>query len=176
MKHIYLVGKAGSGKDTIADYLCNKYGYKQLRFAKGVYDYAYKYFNMSPSEKDRQLLQGIGKCFREEVDINYWLNMVGKQLAETKQPCVITDCRFINEHNYLKGRGVIGVGIDVKHDIRLNRLISRDGSTQIKTLNDVSEIEMDTYFKELDYFVDNSDTIDSLYLGLNNLINTINRK
>ncbi|MCK9576938.1 MAG: hypothetical protein M0R51_13625, partial [Clostridia bacterium] len=67
MKHIYLVGKAGSGKDTIADYLINQYSYKQLRFAKGVYNYAYKYFNMSPNEKDRKLLQGIGKCFRDEI-------------------------------------------------------------------------------------------------------------
>ena len=170
MKHIYLVGKAGSGKDTIADYLINQYGYKQLRFAKGVYNYAYKYFNMSPNEKDRKLLQGIGKCFRDEIDINYWLNMVGKQLAESTQPCIVTDCRFLNEHVYLKERGAISIGIQVDINTRLNRLTKRDGSTQLNTLSDVSETEMDIYFDDLKYYIDNNGDLKSTFKAIDDLM------
>lgn len=52
----------GCGKDTVADYLVDKYNYTKVSFAGPIYLIAKKYFNMK--SKDRVLLQSIGQSFR----------------------------------------------------------------------------------------------------------------
>ena len=49
---IGLAGKARSGKNMVADFLSEKYEYKQLSFAKKVKDYAERYFDIDPSTKN----------------------------------------------------------------------------------------------------------------------------
>ena len=41
-KILILVGQAGSGKDTAADYICKKYGYKHISTADILRDYIKK--------------------------------------------------------------------------------------------------------------------------------------
>ena len=35
---IALTGNQGSGKDTVADYLCSRYGYVKLTYSDGIYE------------------------------------------------------------------------------------------------------------------------------------------
>jgi len=135
-----ITGLIGSGKDTIAEYLITKHGFKKLSFAASLKDAVAAVFGW-----DRSLLEGTTKEsreWREEVDqwwakklnmphltprwvLQYWGTEVCRQgfhndiwvaslenqLRQTKNNVVITDCRFINELNAIKNAGGVTIRV-----------------------------------------------------------------
>lgn len=132
---IGVTGFIGSGKDTIADYLCTFHGFKRLSFAASLKDAIANIFDW-----DRELLEGTTKTsreWREQVDEwwserlgmeitprfilqhwgtevcrngfhpDIWVASVEHRLLKTKDNIVITDCRFPNEINAIKNTGGI---------------------------------------------------------------------
>jgi len=130
-----VTGFIGSGKDTVADYLCTFYGFKRLSFAASLKDAVAAVFGW-----DRELLEGTTKTSREwreqrdewwsnrlgmEVTPRYilqqwgtevcrngfhsdiWVASVENKLRNTKDNIVITDCRFVNEVQAIKNAGGI---------------------------------------------------------------------
>jgi hypothetical protein len=130
-----VTGFIGSGKDTVADYLCTFHGFKRLSFAASLKDAVSAVFGW-----DRELLEGTTKTSREwrEVKDEWWSNRLGieitpryilqqwgtevcrngfhsdiwvasveNKLRNTKDNIVITDCRFINEVAAIKNAGGI---------------------------------------------------------------------
>lgn len=130
-----VTGFIGSGKDTIADYLCTFHGFKRVSFAASLKDAISNIFGW-----DRELLEGTTKTsreWREQVD-PWWSERLGKEITprwvlqfwgtevcrngfhqdiwvasvENKlrtatDNIVITDCRFINEVEAIKRVGGI---------------------------------------------------------------------
>jgi hypothetical protein len=127
---IGVTGFIGSGKDTIADYLCTLHGFKKLSFASSLKDAIASIFGW-----DRELLEGTTKSsreWREQVDIwwserlgreitprwilqywgtevcrngfhqDIWVASLENKLRQAKDNIVITDCRFNNEINAIK--------------------------------------------------------------------------
>lgn len=132
---IGVTGFIGSGKDTIADYLCTFHGFKRLSFAASLKDAVASVFGW-----DRELLEGTTKSSREwrEIKDEWWSNRLGMEvtpryilqiwgtevcrngfhsdiwvasvenkLRNAKDNIVITDCRFGNEVNAIKSAGGI---------------------------------------------------------------------
>lgn len=130
-----VTGFIGSGKDTIADYLCTFHGFKRLSFAASLKDAISNIFGW-----DRELLEGTTKTsreWREKVDPwwseklgreitprwvlqfwgtevcrngfhqDIWVASVENKLRTAKDNIVITDCRFINEVEAIKNAGGI---------------------------------------------------------------------
>ena len=126
-------GFIGSGKDTIADYLCTFHGFKRLSFAASLKDAVASVFGW-----DREMLEGLTKSsrdWREQRDdwwsnrlnmeitprriLQYWgtevcrngfhndiwVASVENKLRQTKDDVVITDCRFKNEVEAIKNAG-----------------------------------------------------------------------
>ena len=116
-------GRGGAGKDVLADYLVDNYGFKKITFADGIYDIAYRYFNMKV--KDRKLLQLIGEKMRE-IDPLIWVNYAFKD-AEQYEKVVISDCRRANEFSFGLKNGYLPIRILADLDIRVKRLEDRDG-------------------------------------------------
>jgi hypothetical protein len=130
-----VTGFIGSGKDTIADYLCTFHGFKRLSFAASLKDAISSIFGW-----DREMLEGTTKTSREwrEVVDPWWSERLGREitprwvlqfwgtevcrngfhqdiwvasvenkLRSAKDNIVITDCRFINEVEAIKHAGGI---------------------------------------------------------------------
>ena len=125
--NIYFVGKAGAGKSYACQHVIEKYGYALYKFAGPVYNIAKEQFGMV--KKDRKLLQIVGKTGRA-IDPNTWLNLFHKSIKNEVAPICCDDCRFINEHEFLKQIGFVGVYLKVSPEIRITRLTKRDGTAQ----------------------------------------------
>jgi hypothetical protein len=129
-----ITGRIGSGKDTIADYLCTFHGFRRMSFAGSLKDAVASVFGW-----DREMLEGTTKAsreWREKVDpwwaerlrmpnltprwvLQYWGTEVCRQhfhndiwvasvenkLRQTIDNVVITDCRFPNELYAIKNAG-----------------------------------------------------------------------
>lgn len=131
MQLIGLTGPAGSGKDTVADYLRDRHGFAVMSFAHPVYlgvsaafgipieqlqDRDFKeeeipWIGKSP----RQLLQLFGTEFgRDLVAKDIWLRVAKSKLDEISYICdqasvpcrvVISDVRFDNEAEWVRNLG-----------------------------------------------------------------------
>ena len=131
---IGICGLIGAGKDTIADYLVNIYGFKRESFAGTLKDAVAAVFGW-----DRELLEGRtthSRAWREQVDpwwasrlnmpnltprwvLQYWgtevcrkafnddiwIASLENKLKNTTDNVVISDCRFPNEIAAIKSAG-----------------------------------------------------------------------
>jgi hypothetical protein len=132
-------GFIGSGKDTIADYLTNFYGFRRESFANSLKDAVAQVFGW-----DRTMLEGRTKQAREwrEQRDDWWSNRLGieitprwvlqywgtevcrkafhndiwiasleNKLRNSKDDIVISDCRFPNEIKSIKDAGGIVIRV-----------------------------------------------------------------
>ena len=140
-KIVGITGIIGSGKDTAADYLCEKHNFVRLSFAGTLKDAISSIFGW-----ERKLLEGTtleSRQWREQVDQwwadrldiphltprwilqqwgtevgrlgfhnDIWVASVENQLRKISQNVVITDCRFSNEVSAIKRSGGIAIRIE----------------------------------------------------------------
>ena len=174
---ILISGKARSGKDTIAKYLIEQYGYTRWAFADKLKECIYKYsdWDGEKDEKGRKLLQSVGQAFRE-YDKDNWIKVLAKDIVEYIQDyhflsyfnIVISDVRFINEietFKYLMLEAFDENNIKFR-TIRIDRPIENDNAEWHK---DISEIDLDNY-NNFDYIISNDSDIDSLYRKIDKIM------
>ncbi len=166
---IGLAGYAQSGKDTVAEILINRFGYKRVAFADKLKEFAYDtnpivgyvagepitlkhvvdrdgWESAKTNTNIRRYLQDIGLAARNHFSQTFWVDQAMRQVTDLK--VVITDVRFINEAD----------------TIRLNGgqiwRIQRPGVGAVN--GHVSESQMDDY--EVDQTIVNDGTLDTLEL------------
>jgi len=164
---IVLVGRAGSGKDTVADYLVSRYGFRRYAFADKLKEIARDLFpeQFVNGIKPRRLLQDLGTQIRR-LDPDVWINYLFSRIErENPERAVITDCRYQNELQAAMSRWFVPLRIICSDEIRQQRLIKRDGVgidpevSAHPSENDVFESPL----LETAYQVFNNDTLESLY-------------
>ncbi|MCR8576455.1 hypothetical protein [Streptomyces sp. Isolate_219] len=136
--NIALMGRARSGKDTIAKRLIHQAQYVRVAFADPLKDMALRIdprivygegLEWGPQDtplsllvehvgweraKDeypevRRFLQHLGQSIREQ-DEDFWLRQGLRKLDEAAKwnlPAVVTDVRYPNEYEALRGRGFV---------------------------------------------------------------------
>lgn len=128
---IGVYGKARSGKDTAADYLCAKLHLRKYAFAEPLKQMLKSAFGDHFHEGDRerickeagisyrQLMQLLGTEWgRNQVNPNLWVNLVDSQWQRTKElfatphpsythysGMVLSDVRFDSEAEWIKSQG-----------------------------------------------------------------------
>lgn len=136
---IFLMGKQRSGKDTVADYLSQEYGFTKLALADGVYEIAHDFFKMK--EKDRELLINIGQKMRE-IDPDVWIKRVWSYIERIRSwkklvaldslkqgsshrvlspRFVIPDVRLPNEWEFFQDRGGVAMEVKASKSVREKR-------------------------------------------------------
>jgi hypothetical protein len=137
---IGLSGLIGSGKDTIADYLCNFHGFRRESWANSLKDAVSIIFGWDrlmvegrttqarewreevdswwaerlgiPHLTPRWVLQNWGtNVLREHFHDDIWVASLEHKLLATKDNIVITDCRFPNEVSSIHSIGGICIRV-----------------------------------------------------------------
>lgn len=171
---IGFAGPAGSGKDTAADYLCDAYFMLRLAFADPIYravaamldtgvddvkahkDMVLPDLGVSP----RALLQVLGTEGGRSLDPDLWVRFAERDAKAMKDRAlgrahlVVTDVRFENEADWIRGSGGLLVHI------------SRPGRDPVR--EHVSERGI--LFADGDGLVDNDRDLAHLYRQLDRLV------
>jgi len=164
---IGISGKKRSGKDTAAQFLQSqlKHKFRQdakiMCFAEGLKRVAAmalgedldlffddeskkRLFVVGPEHvmSGRSILQKVGtECFRDNIDLDFWVTMFMKHVKTAKEPYIIVpDTRFPNEFKAIKDIGGCVIRVD------------RD--TADSTDTHISETALDNYV--FDYRINNN--------------------
>ena len=182
---IGLVGLIGSGKDTVADRLVTKHGYKRDSFAKSLKDAVSSMFNW-----DREMLEGnteSSRHWREQPD-KFWSEKMGKEITPRwvlqyfgtevmrqgmydaiwvdsvigrykGENTVISDTRFQNEIKTIKAHG--GKILLVKRgELPTREEMQKQGAHRS---------EWDWMGSEFDYIIENNGTLTQLNVKIDKL-------
>jgi hypothetical protein len=119
---------ASSGKDSVADYLCEQHGFKKYNLAHGIYEIAYEYYGIPRGTRPpRELLHHIGESLRQ-YDVMLWIHETLRRIEkEGHDRVIITDVRKLLEHAYLGERGWNNLMIYCDPKVALKRMQERDG-------------------------------------------------
>jgi hypothetical protein len=127
---IGITGKAGAGKDTLADRLVSHHGYTRLAFAdplkqllldiNPIIDHdpiaemgvtlrdlvlLYGWDDAKAIPQVRRLLQDTGEAMREYVGPDVWIMSMARRVSLVGGPVVIADVRYVNEARWVQGLG-----------------------------------------------------------------------
>lgn len=198
MKIIAICGLIGSGKDTVADYLCNFHQYKRDSFASTLKDAVACVFGW-----DRELLEGRTKYsrdWREQIDDwwaerlsipnltprwvlqnwgtevcrhgfhdDIWIASLENRLRNSKDNVVITDCRFQNEIKALKAANALIIRI--KRGAEPEWFTTATTTPELMSLHypKIHSSEYSWVQTNFDDVIDNNGTIEELYTKIKNL-------
>lgn len=156
--------QARVGKDTVCEYLQQKYGGKILRFAAPLYDILHFAQDQCgfPRSKDVKFLQWIGTEWAREQNPNVWIDCLLRKVNDTDN-VYVPDLRFQNELAALRQNGFKCVRI-----VRNDRPIDRSA-------NHSSEQEL-VDFNDWDAVIVNDGSIEDLYQKIDSMLITFGRK
>lgn len=179
MPNIGVCGKMYNGKDTIADYLCSKYGYTKIAFADTLKEvcrivFGLTYEQLYGKEKEtrierwydltpRLMFQFVGtELFRNNMSLlhegfgrDIWLLSLKQKLGS--KPYVISDIRFDNELTLVKEMKGISIKV-IRPDL-------------VQSSTHESETNIDKLMTNVILY--NNGTIEQLYQGVDEVIKKI---
>ena len=175
-----ITGKAGSGKDTIADYLIKMYGYKKIaladpikRLVKDIFVLDdFTVYDRIEREKPlpqwegwtvRKLLQFIGtELFREKIDDAIWVKSLWLRVQNDKQNNYIcSDVRFPNEKEFLEK--------NAGNNFAMIKVIRAGCNGAVGLSNHASE----AYDLDANYTVENNGSFGDLYTKIDKIMREI---
>lgn len=161
---IALVGKARSGKDTVADYLVTKYGYTEYKFSKGVRD-VINLVRGEDSHKNRRELQQVGQGLRQFLGEDIWVNYTLSQVKEGDR-VVISDCRQSNEAERLLEEGYILIKVESDEAVRVQRMLAAgDKFTKEDLTHETEQIDL-----ECTHTIYNNQSLEELYAQVDEIL------
>ena len=196
---ISISGTIGSGKNTIADYLIDKYNFKGLSFAESLKDALSVIFGW-----DREKLEGLtveSRKWREETDqwwaerLNIpnfsprfamqnfgtevcrnhfhdeiWIASLERKILNATNNYVVTDCRFANEFNSIKRLNGITLRVEKTPRPIWYQYTNPLNLEKLKDFN-IHASEYSSVNLPYDHIIENNSTIENLYLKIDELIN-----
>lgn len=183
---IGVTGKAGCGKNTVADYLRDNYGFKALAFADPIKDMLCSLLSINREELElekvksiphpllgvtvRAALQTLGTEWgRDRVNSNLWSRIVEDRIKVSGSPMhVISDLRFLNEAEMLsRNKGTIFYV--TREDIH-DRI---QGETEKSHASEANYDKILKKYKNRTITIANNGSIEDLYQKLDFTIKTL---
>ena len=185
---IGIVGKKGSGKDTVSDYLVQNHHFHKLAFANPIKQVASIMFDFNEQQLNgelketidkrwgispREVFQKLGTEFGqfdlpkyfpqlgEKVNRNFWVERLKIEYYKLpeKSNVIISDVRFKHEIDEIKKMNGIIIKINRNHRIWENNDIH------------LSENEMELVEnQQFNIIINNNSTLDDLFEHINNIV------
>ncbi len=173
---IGLCGRIGSGKTVVSEYLHKNYGASQRRFSQILMDILDRLY----LPHNREYLQKLGAALRNSIGPDVVANAFEKDIENEKNEIVVIDgIRYPNEVKLLrKFENNILIYINAPAEIRYGRCISRGEKGErnisfekfIESENRETEKQIDEIGKTADYRIENSGSIEELYIWIEKII------
>lgn len=188
MKRVIAVcGFKQSGKDTIANYLCQDYGYTNIKIAEPLKVVCKYLFNVTDQQLEdhvlketvdpvwgvtpRQLMQFVGTDMMQfklkelipSIDRLFWIKRLVKTYdinADSSTKLVISDLRFPHEHECLKNT----YGSDL--------LVIKTIRKETHDINDLHPSEKEIELISPDVIIENNGTLSNLYQQIDQFMKT----
>lgn len=181
-----LVGKKGSGKDTVADYLVEKYGYQKYAFAGRLKKVVAHLFDIPETSMScahqkeeidprwglspRQMMQQVGTdLVRNHYGDDFWIRHYRFWLASalsSSPHIVVSDVRFQNEADVILEQGGILLRI-----VRPSMNKTKKGEEDTH----ISETELDS-LRGVHGVVENSGTFSELFDQVESFLDSIKKE
>lgn len=174
---IMIGGKAGSGKDTVCNYITSKNNYfKQYSFAKALKEHVGCKYGISDrllytQEGKRQIIKVkdeefsvrdllILEAFQKRLfNENHWVDLTIQDISkDSPRAVVISDFRFPNEYVKMKQKFKNVITVNITRDLHEN-------------ISDISENSLDNF--HFDFWIDNNTTLDNLFLKIDSVLEYI---
>lgn len=169
MLRLFLFGRRGSGKSTVARFLAECTGVRIYKLSEPLYRVARDVFGMK--DRDRRLLQVLGDKFRE-VDPDCLLRCLSLALyRDGPQAAVVEDVRLPREADWLRRMGFQGVLVRAPEPVRLARLAERGEDVGAEEEGHATEAGVDAVVP--DYVLDNAGTLKDLRNAVRALVGEI---
>ena len=156
---IAITGKMRSGKDAVAGYLVENYGFTRYAFGDELKRYAHELFGPSPA-KPRELYQWFGQTMRER-DPDIWVRKCFEKIEEDRRRAVvrpvITDLRQPNEYERCRAEGFVIIRVNCRDEIRLERMKEAGDLFTEADLEHETETHVDTF--AVDFEISNNGLI-----------------
>lgn len=142
--NIFIAGKMGAGKDTIAATLVEN-GFTRLAFADALKEELAETLGVTVDEINRNKatyraeLQKLGAARRVE-DESYWIQRWLARRTQINGPVVCPDVRYLNEALFAIELGGLVVRVVVPEAERIARLVRREGRYDPRWAEHESEI------------------------------------
>jgi hypothetical protein len=158
---IAITGKKQHGKDTVGNYLAEKYGYIRLSFADAIKDmlrvsFGFSEEQLNGSQKEnvdlfwkitpRQVMQYVGtELFRDKMSAliphvgqNFWVLILKKKIYDRLEinpeaKFVIPDLRFQNELDFVNEMGGFTISV-VRPEMDNNAFSDHSSETTVEQL------------------------------------------
>lgn len=169
MKVIGFAGTNGAGKDTVADYVAEKYGYKKITMGDIIRE---RLKSEGVTEISRKVTGEYQKKFVDEFGIDYWPKETVKEIRKQGwDKVVISGLRYPTDVTSFKEafqKDFFSVLVDASPEARFERMSSRGRADAPKTIEEFQQQEKyeDDMFhfndtkKEIDVVVDNGGALD----------------
>lgn len=175
---IGVMGRIGAGKDAVAEYLVNNYGFQQIAFRDLVVEEAHRR-GLDPTRENLAVVQ---KDCRARYGDDYFPKEVVRRTETSKARDVVitgirtsTDARVLKEHFGDKIRLVL---VDADAGVRFQRMVKRRRLGDPTVFEDFKEQERlenehfdsEKAFAQADVTIDNSGTLVQLQEKVDRLV------
>jgi dephospho-CoA kinase len=176
MKNLFIMGKAGAGKDTLAEILRDKHGYRLVTFADNIRLEYGRFFDGKNARTDRAKLQQIGQTYKQLYGEDVWTRMLLDEVKYEKEhfdnQFAVTDGRHQIEYDvFVIQEKYLPIWVDCCDEERYERLVKRDGTLQEEALKN----ECQDLWDSDAYILNNRGTIEQLENGIATLMKFLSR-
>ncbi|MGF7045715.1 dephospho-CoA kinase [Paenibacillus sp. DS2015] len=168
LPNIALTGLMRSGKDAVAAYLTQNYGYTRFAFGDELKRYAHELFG-EPNGKPRELYQWFGQTMRER-DPDIWTRKCFDNIEDSRrimghygvsERAVISDLRQPNELTRCCTESYVIIRVTAPESVRIDRAIKSSDTFNLRDLTHDTEAHVEGF--AVDYEINNSKTLVELY-------------
>lgn len=177
--NIALTGKFRAGKDAVAKYLVEKYGYTRFAFGDELKkDFHRRYPEIPKDPKPRVGYQMHGQMMRRLLGEDIWVMKcfwrILDHLADDNpsySDVVISDLRQPNEYERCREEGFFIVRVSCPDELRIERALAAGDEFKEEDLQHETELHIDTF--DVDFEINNSGTLDELHQQIDRMMKAL---